>query len=253
MERELEKISILMSRKFNRTFDIFSVKNPIRQSIGTPIKLYEDREYEIGIKKFAVFDAINNIDQSNNEFRYSKDSGGTWKKVMIQSGSWEVKSLSSEIQRLLAADWKENSIIFGASLDTRRVELRLAPGYQVDFRDVNSKNFRNLLGFNSEVYSKPFERAPNPAWIDGARSAIILRCLNASGGFITDPNDNQRLIDNQILLSIPSSSVPMGSKIVVEPSNPIYLPQTLHLINTLDFVIEDCMTLMVKISLWHFM
>ena len=123
MEKELEKINILMSKKFNRTFDFFSVRNPFKQTLGTPIQLYEDREYEIGIKKFAVFDAINNIQQGNNEFRFSKDNGITWKKVKIQPGSWEVKSLSSEIQRLLTAagDWKENAIVFGASLDTRKV------------------------------------------------------------------------------------------------------------------------------------
>ena len=252
MERELEKINILMSRKFNRTFDFFSVKNPFKQTIGTPIQLYDDREYEVGIKKFAVFDAINNIEENkNNEFRYSKDNGTIWKNIKIQSGSWEVKSLSNEIQRQLTikGDWKENAIerakpelpvvALGASMDTRRVELRLAPGYQVDFRDANSKNFRNLLGFNSEVYSKPFERAPNPARIDGSRSAIIIRCLQASGGFITDPNNSGRLTDKQILLSVPSFSVPMGSKIVVEPSNPIYLHLSTNTLNSFDFVIED--------------
>lgn len=241
MEKELEKVNILLSKKFQRTFDFFSVKNPFRQTIGTPIQLYDDREYEVGIKKFAVFDAINNIQEDNNEVRYSKDSGRSWKKLKIHSGSWEVKTLSNEIQRLLTVegDWKENAIIFGASLDTRRVELRLSPGYQIDFRDENSKNFRQLFGFNSEVYSKIFERAPNPARIDGGRSAILIRCLNASGGFITDQNNSQRLIDKQILLSIPSFSVPMGSKIVIEPSNPIYLPLTSKILNTFDFVIED--------------
>ena len=231
-----------MSQKFNRTFDFFSVKNPFKQSIGTPIILYDDREYEVGIKKFSVFDAINNIQQGvNNEFRYSKDNGTNWKKVNIHSGSWEVKNLSSEIQRLLSLEnnWKENAIVFKASLDTRRVELILAPGYQVDFRDENSNNFRIIFCFKSEIYSKPFERAPNPARIDGSRSAIIIRCLNAKGGFITDPNNPERLIDKQILLSIPSFSVPMGSKIIIEPSNPIYLPLTIKTLNTFDFVIED--------------
>ena len=257
MEKSLEKLNLILSKKFQCTFDIFSTTNPIQQILPVPIELDNEREYEMGIKLFSVYDAINNIDETNNEFCYSVDNGITWKILKLDKGSYELSSFTNEINRKLKnkekdfmATIKEITLpksktpglacSFEPNFESRRVEIFLVPNFQINFKDDQSKNFRKILGFNSEIYNNPYQKAENLTRIDGGRNGIIVKCQNISRGFMSDPKNKTRPIDNQVLLSLPSFSVPSGSKIIKEVINPTYLPLTsTKAISRLNFSIED--------------
>jgi hypothetical protein len=236
----IQDIDRTLGRKFSRSFDIISKTNPIDFRMQAPLDLYPNREYRAAITAFAVYDNISNIKEGiNDELKFSSDKV-TWKVIKIEQGSWEVSSLSTEINRLIHEEIKElykdtAPIIFTPSVETVKVNLRLAENWAVDFS--HPRSFREILGFDSAVYFKPFQRAPNRAKIDGGRSGMYVCCHNIKGGYLSEKNGI--FSDKHILLSIPAFSVTMGSKITIRPINPLYLPLTSKSIDGFQFSIVD--------------
>src|SRR6266581_1620881 len=60
------------------------------------------KKYEAAFLSLEVYNSFPNITKGkNNIFKYSNDNGTSWKVLELDTGSYEVETLSDEIQRLM--------------------------------------------------------------------------------------------------------------------------------------------------------
>ncbi len=65
------------------------------------IILDPNKHYEAAFLSLETYNSFPNITKGkNNIFKYSKDNGTSWKVLELDTGSYEVETLSDEIQRL---------------------------------------------------------------------------------------------------------------------------------------------------------
>ena len=226
MEELIQKMTDLMNNKFENTFNIISNKTHIIQNFKNPIQLDPSRNYKLGLLSFSVFNNIQNIIEGENTLKYSDDNGTTWKTKTIQPGSYEISQLNN------ALNIKTEDIFnieFKPNISINRVELKLTTNYQVDFTTNN--NFREILGFNSEIYTTS-TTAQHKANIENNVTEILIKCNIITGGYLNNQVE-------QILYSLPAYSIPIGFKLIKEPNKPVYLPLNTHTINNITLDITD--------------
>src|SRR5271156_1140891 len=100
------------------------------------------------------------------------------------------------------------------NLNTSKCVITLVTGYSVNFTIVNS--IRTILGFNSEVINAATNTSENITMIQN----FIIICVNCD----LVPNSYLNAASSQILRVISNTLVPVGYKIIVEPTNQIFLP-----------------------------
>lgn len=98
-----------------------------------------------------------NIDEKNNNFRYSPDNGENWYDISIPIGSYGIEDINNTIQFQMKLNEHvgENDkylIKIEANRNTLRSKIELSEGYQVDFRPENS--ISSVLGFDKNVVNK---------------------------------------------------------------------------------------------------
>lgn len=136
-------------------------------SYNSPI-MDMNKKYKISFDAFECDNSFANIDAHNNIFRYSTDSGVSWKNLIIKKGSYEIDTLNKEIRRLMFdnGDYDET-----ATTVNKRFYITLSindgtkcsiifitnPQYRVDFTAPNT--MRELLGFGEEILSKPYNES----------------------------------------------------------------------------------------------
>jgi len=62
------------------------------------ITLDRNKRYEIALVNLETYYSFPNIDATNNVFKYSKDSGATWKTITIPEGSYEITDINNAVQ-----------------------------------------------------------------------------------------------------------------------------------------------------------
>lgn len=201
---------------------IINMKAPLRIDFNVPIELDPKKKYKCGLKYFSVYNTIKNITDKNNKIKYSKDQGATWITKTIPPGSYEIREITKAID-------DEENLIFTDHPPTNKVQLILKNGRQVDF--TADFNFREVLGFKSEVYKETC-LAPYTANINNSINSINIRCNIITGGYLNNQLKN-------IIFSIPSFTVPIGYKIIEQPARPVYLPLNTSLIQNISLNIQD--------------
>lgn len=224
----LQSISNSLNQKYIEHFTIITNESKYSLRLEQPINLDQNKNYNVSLIFFTVYNTIKNVTSKNNSFHY-KEKNKEWKTVKLREGSYEIENLNTEIQKQTGID--ENVFSFGAISYLNRAEIKIKKdsGLWIKF-DTNS--FGNILGFNNETY-KETTTAQNRADISKI-STINIKTNLIDGGYIRHKRNN-------ILHTIPTFTVPVGYKIIEKPSFPIKAPLSKKTIDviTIEIVDED--------------
>jgi len=119
--------------------------------------LNPNKKYEAALLFLDTYKSIPNITKGKiNKFKHSNDDGVSWKVLKLDTGLYEVETLSDEIQRLMTinGDYEDINTEFYISIVPNKIKLSCIvhisnPNYKVDF--ATQKLFASLLGFNHPI------------------------------------------------------------------------------------------------------
>jgi len=196
--------------------------NDFRCVFNQPLFL-GDRRWEIALIKLFTWYSWFNISASlyqNNTFRYSTDSGSTWKTVTIDDGQYSISQLNDKIHFYMFQNGDYNTTSTGFSYEinlipdfsTLKIYLSLGTTYRID---LSVSELYYLLGFNKAIYTTSLF-APNVANITNDINSLKVTCSIVESSYDSAANSN--------VLSIYTPNVGPGSQIIIEPFQPIYVP-----------------------------
>jgi hypothetical protein len=179
--------------------------------------------YEIALVRFETYNTYYNVTLTNNQFSYTNSSGAV-RTFTITPGAYQVSDINAYIQSQMFTngDYTTNAttglitygISISANLNTSKCIITLAAGYSVNFTIPNS--IRNVLGFNSTVINSSTNTSQNIIQIQNF-NILCVNCDLVSNSYLNTTSSN-------ILRVISNTLVPVGYKIIVEPTNQIFLP-----------------------------
>ena len=232
----LEKLTDTLSNKYQNTIILSSTKTRFTQQLTPPIMLEQNRTYKAAVKSFSVYNSIRNVRKDvNDTFRYSSDNGVTWKNIVIFPGSYNVMDIITEIYKQAGLSENNTNMKFTPDIKTNTIIMLLGPNYKVDFGTTH--NLHKIFGFNETVYSTGSHRSPlKPTIIDFHN--ILVKTNLISGGYV-GVLDESKLKPNNIIYSLPTFTVPVGSKIIETVQTPIWHNIILKPIDIIQFEIID--------------
>ena len=143
-------------------------------------QLDPSKRYEASLLSLDMYNSIPNIiDEKNNAFEYSVDSGNTWKIITIDTGAYELSAINNEIQRKMIAegDFDSNNsscyitITANESRGTSIINVTNT-NYQVAFNATHS--IRSVLGFNAtDLLNHGYNESPNKVDIMHINSILV--------------------------------------------------------------------------------
>ena len=145
-----------------------------------PISLDESKQYEAALLSIDLFNSIPNITNLNNVSKYSKDMGVTWVNIELDTGSYEISAISSEIQRLMVVngDYDPNAdnpyyISITANLSELKSIVHISnDSYKIDFNVPNS--IGSVLGFTNATIGMGYDESPNIVNIIQVNPILVL-------------------------------------------------------------------------------
>ena len=164
----LQHMNNVLSNKDSFYLTFTSNKSQFTQKFDVPIKLNQDRKYELALHNFTTTNYQINISEANNKFCY------TWNKqpsdpksvleqheIIFEKGAYEVKDIANEIIRGMKekkhySDENPSFTLtlklttFKSVIEIKRDELR------IDFTKPNT--VREMLGFESRLLRKGYIR-----------------------------------------------------------------------------------------------
>jgi len=162
----LEKIVNNVSREHSYSLLLLSSTSNFETRIQPPLELRGDR-WAVGLMSLETYNSIPNITDKNNVFRYSTDSGTTWRDITLAVGSYEISQLNSEIQRLMQLNGDS-----GIKLSHFGICCYITPAkYEVDFTVANL--LAQTLGFGSVILSQGYNISPNIVKILTVNSILV--------------------------------------------------------------------------------
>ena len=209
--------------------------NDFTTPIYPPLHL-EQGKWAVGLRNFTVYNNIENIDATNNLFRYSTDSGTTWKLITLTPGAYGIDTINSEIIRLMTINGDANvdangnaSIMILADTVTFGTIVNITPAtYRVDFTINNS--LRTILGFNSVILTSGYNTSPNQADIIPI-NLILVNCDIVSNSYLNGS-------PFPCIYSFPFN-VDSGYRFIEQPNNILYLPLNTQDISRIRIWITD--------------
>jgi hypothetical protein len=195
--------------------------------IYPPMQL-EPNKWSIGLRNFTVYNNISNIDLTNNLFRYSIDSGTTWKLITLTPGAYEIATINSEIVRLMAANGDAGITILPDTVTFGTI-IEITPAtYRVDFTIANS--IRTVLGFDAGILSTGRNTSQNEADIINI-NIILINCDIVSNSYVNGS-------PFPCIYSFPFN-VDTGFRFVEQPTNILYLPLNTFNISSIRIWVTD--------------
>lgn len=193
----------------------------LHASFNPPIYLDIDKDYVIGLTNFETFNAIPNIDETNNKVYY----GNGKNFIKIPPGSYEIK----DINKYLTEEFAKEHIKFQLHANNNTLKSEIISTADIIFTDGT---IGKILGFknqtvkgNGEVLASDF-----PAEIIKVNS-LCIDCSIAEGSYL---NGRPVHIIHQFF-----PNVSPGFKIIESPQNIIYFPVTVKVIDKITVKILD--------------
>jgi hypothetical protein len=196
------------------------------------VVLDQDKKYEAALLSLDMYNSIPNIiEGKNNAFKYSPDSGTTWKIITINTGAYELTAISNEIQRQMIANGDSDSAINitgNVSRLTSIVNIE-NQSYKVDFGVPNS--IGAILGFEAVIIGFGYNESPNIVNIMQINS-ILVNIDIISGSYVKG-------ISSSVIHSF-NPEVPPGFKIIEKPTcELIWYPVSVSDISRMELKLTD--------------
>jgi hypothetical protein len=135
-----------------KTFILSENSSDFTTYYPTTIGLNQKKKYEAALLSIDLYNSFPNITEENNKFKYSTDSGTSWKVITLSTGSYELEAINDEIQRkmIINDDYDEAASTFyiniSANISTLKSVIEITnEKYQIDFSVTNS--IGSTLGF----------------------------------------------------------------------------------------------------------
>ena len=219
-----ECIRTLVEPKESYNLVVTGDSSSISTTYNPPITLLKDRTYELALTNLETYYSFPNIDNDNNTFRYSSDSGKHWKVVTIPVGCYEIHAINIEITRQVP----NKSITIKPNQNTLQSILTVAPKYVVDFTVKNC--LASVLGFENKVYKEGVHTSEHIVNILRINSILVN----------TDIITGSYLAGNQVpVIYNFFPNVSPGQKIVSSPVNLTYAPVTVNVISRMRSWLTD--------------
>lgn len=207
------------------TFSLTGNSSVLTADISPPINL-DGGEYVLGLLDFETYHTIPNVDVHNNKFYYGPI--GT-PPIEIPVGAYELDEISDYLRLTL---FQKN---IGFSLrplkSTSRTRIRCDK--EVRFNDGQiTDSIGPLLGFENITYIPPDKIVVS----DSIVKIIVTNTICINCNLITGSYQNGKL-SHTIYQFYPN--VPPGYKIVITPSNIVYLPVSVKTISNITIKIQD--------------
>ena len=186
-----------------------------------PIKLDQDKKYECAFLSLHTYNSLPNITETNNIFRYSPDNGTSWKNIVLSRGAYELRDITSAIQRRMVQnrDYNEAKNKSYINIDHHKPTFKSIldiknSNYIVDFTNENS--IASTLGFNKERLPAGYHLSPNIINIEKVNS-ILIHCDIVLGTYVNSKTSN-------VLYNF-AMTVSPGYKVIERPTPElIFLP-----------------------------
>ena len=153
-----------MNPKHGMQLLLSSDKPKFTVNFEKPLVLDNDREYAIGLVNLDTIYSFPNIEyDKNNKLGYTINNGNTLYVVGVDTGVYDIDSLNSAIFQKMKEYGHYDSvnnksyIKFHHNKNTGIVEMSIKNGCMVYF-NIDC-TFRELLGFESKIYSKALNKS----------------------------------------------------------------------------------------------
>ena len=168
--------TFILSNDDNQLPEVEKLSTDFTIKYDTPIDLKPNKLYEAAFLSLETYNSIPNITEKNNIFKYSNDSGVTWKTIILPKDAYEVIQINDEIQRqmIINGDYDNENNTFYISISISRLSSVVEIdhlNYKVDFNVSNS--IGPTLGFNRELLSKGYNKSPNIIDIMNVNSILV--------------------------------------------------------------------------------
>ena len=209
-------------------------KSEFTTRFESPIYLDPESIYEVALVNLETYFSFPNIDDSNNTMRYSVDGGKVWIGLQIPEGCYELTQISKSIQNFMKQkghinkDTDEPYITISSNSSTLKSIMEITGKCQVDFNTPNSLS--KILGFEQKIYSAGYHESKNIVDIMTINSIFVH--IDLINGSYVDGK-----IDQVIYNFFPNVSP--GYKIVMNPTNLVYLPVNKSTIDQLYVKLTD--------------
>lgn len=188
-----------------------------------PIELDRNASYVIGLVDFQTYNSIPNVDESNNKFHYGED-----KIIVIPEGAYEIEDLERYISKQLRADNADIVFQLTPNINTLKCEIKCS----VPINFIPDDSIGRLLGFNKGSILRPDKSHQSDTSVNiMSVNTIEIDCNIVSGAYINNKA-------NHTIFHF-SPNLPPGYKIVIHPSNVIYLPLNIQTIGNITLSIRD--------------
>lgn len=235
MKELLQRIADNTDPKDSFQIILSDSKTSFHTRFNPPLQLKKQKKYEVALLNLETYYSFPNIDSSNNNFRYSPDSGTTWIDVEIPEGSYEIGDLDITIKQKMKQNGHYNSengeyyISIVANTSTLKSVLSIDnDNYRVDFTPDDS--ISTVLGFNRAIYAESYQESENVVNILSINS-ILVNINIISGSYVNGTTQPT------IYSFFPNVSP--GYKIVEKPINLSYLPVILDTISSIQTTLTD--------------
>ena len=201
-----------------------------RTIFNEPILLDANSRFGIALQAFISYFATPNIDKDlNDKLHVYIPSKRAWEELVLDTGSYSLRDINDAIQERLPQG-ERGSVTISASYVTLKSRIDIKNGFKVKFTGERS-DLGNILGFTAGLeLTDGAHTSPNIVNIF-AINTISISVDIAQGAYV----DGQRR--NIIYSFFPTCQ--LGTKIVEQPVNLIFLPIMVNRIESMEISILD--------------
>ena len=224
-----------MNPKHGMQLLLSSDKPKFTVNFEKPLVLDNDRDYAIGLVNLDTVYSFPNIEyDKNNKIGYTINNSNNLYVVGVDTGVYDIDSLNSAIFQKMKEFGHYDSvnnksyIKFHHNKNTGIVEMSIKNGCIVYF-NIDC-TFRELLGFESKIYSKALNKSTERVNINSVNT-ILIHVDVTEKSFV---NSTLKPVIHSF-----SPNVPPGFKIVESPKNIIYVKINQNHISHINVKITD--------------
>lgn len=193
-------------------------------------------EWVIGLVDFQTYNSIPNITEGKNKLYYYEKNNNL-KSIIIPSGSYDIEDLNDYIQSVIGDhdiehyhhQEEKERIKFLLTANVNTLKCQISCSNKIDFTKEDS--IGHMLGFNKKILNENVLHESDSIVNIMKVNSIQINCNICTGSYVNNLNEH--------ILHIFFPHAPPGYKIVEVPTNIIYLPVSVKVIDNVTLKIVD--------------
>ena len=206
--------------------------------------LSNDMNHELAVDRVSMTYSWHNIntEYGNNNIKYSKDNGSTWKKITFVNGMYSYDDISDYINQVITDhdDQPSNNrvgIKIYFVLTSYRVVVELGNQWQLDIRN---SNFGELIGFEPIIIKNTSYSSKLPNITNSVDS------IHINSDIITDSITDGRY--SNTLLVISTDNLTRSYPFTFEPKRALFSPISKTNISEMRIYITDSLGRLINLN-----